>query len=239
MYGGFPDGGVLKPAQYPSWQRNYLQILTSRDLPNWGLPSKPRMTMRLLKMLAAVHAQTLNASQLGKSLDISYKTVQSYLDYLEGAFLIRQLTPFHKNLKKRVVKSPKIFWRDSGLLHALLNIDSEKQLFNQPWVGAGWEGFVIEQILGTLDLSPESCTPYFLRTSDGYEIDLVLEFGREIWAIEIKLTASPGLSDIKRLNKAADMIGARRRILVSRTSRTIENGDTVSSNIDYLLKSLL
>ncbi len=166
FHGGYPDGGVLKPSQYPLWQQSYLEILTSRDLPNWGLPAKPQLTMRLLRMLAAVHGQTLNASQLGQSLDISYKTVKSYLDYLEGAFLIRQLQPFYKNLKKRIVKSPKIYWRDGGLLHALLNVSSEEQLLDQPWVGADWEGFVIEQILGTLQLSQTSLSPLFRRPSD-------------------------------------------------------------------------
>ena len=192
--------------------------------------------MRLLKMLAAVHGQTLNASQLGQSLDISYKTVKSYLDYLEGAFLIRQLQPFYKDLKKRLVKSPKIYWRDSGLLHALLNITSEEHLLNQPWVGADWEGFVIEQILRKLQHTQTSFTPFYLRTSDRYEIDLLLEFGHEIWAIEIKLTASPGLADMQRLNKIADLVGAQRRILVSRTRRIMENDRMISCNLGGALK---
>lgn len=239
LHGGYPDGGVLKPSQYPLWQQSYLEILTSRDLPNWGLPAKPQLTMRLLRMLAAVHGQTLNASQLGQSLDISYKTVKSYLDYLEGAFLIRQLQPFYKNLKKRIVKSPKIYWRDGGLLHALLNVSSEEQLLNQAWVGADWEGFVIEQILGTLQLSQTSFSPFFLRTNDRYEIDLLLELGRELWAIEIKLTSSPARSDFQRLNKIADLVGAKRRILISRTRQTVDNAATTSCNLDSFLQQLV
>ena len=105
-------------------------------------------------------------------------------------------------------------------------------------MGSDWEGFVIEQILGALSLSPRSYTPYFLRTSDRYEVDLILEFGRELWAIEIKLTSSPGLSDIQQLLKTADLIDADKRILVSRTNRVIENDNTISCNLDHFLTTL-
>jgi predicted AAA+ superfamily ATPase len=239
FFGGYPDGGVIHPGGFPSWQLNYLEMLTSRDLPNWGLPAKPQTTMRLLRMLAVLHGQLLNASRLGQSLDISYKTVQSYLDYLEGAFLIRQLQPYHSNLKKRLVKSPKLYWRDSGLLHALMNVADDGDLINQPWVGAGWEGFVIEQILSTVDLTGRSYSAFFLRTSDQYEIDLILDFSVEKWAIEIKLTASPTLGDIQFLSKVADMIDAERRILVSQTSQVMENQNTISCNLDWLINRLV
>lgn len=238
FYGGYPDGGIIDSVGFPSWQLNYLEMLTARDLPNWGLPAKPQMTMRLLKMLAVLHGQLLNASRLGQSLDVSYKTVQSYLDYLEGAFLIRQLQPYHSNLKKRLVKSPKLYWRDSGLLHALMNVRDEVDLVEQPWVGAGWEGFVIEQILSTADLVGRSYSAFFLRTSDQHEIDLILDFSVEKWAIEIKLTASPTLEHIKSFDKVADMIEADRRILVSRTNRVVESDDTISCNLDWVINKL-
>ena len=213
-------------------------MLVFRDLPNWGLPAEPQTTQRLLKMIAAVHGQTLNASQLGKSLDISYKTTKSYLGYLEGAFLIRQLQPFHSNLKKRLVKSPKLYWRDSGLLHALLNIQNEESLLSMPCVGASWEGFVIEQITNTLKLNDAGFSPYFLRTSDQYEIDLVLDFGKEKWAVEIKLTSSPDVADMQRLNKAADIIKADKRIMLSRTSQNVDGGKVVSCNLDWFIQHL-
>src|SRR5438132_10316002 len=95
---------------------------TQRDLPNWGLPAKPQRTDRLLRMLAALHGQVWNASQVGQSMGLSYQTVNSYLDYLAGAFLIRRLQPYQANVRKRLVKTPRIYWRDSGLLHALLNV---------------------------------------------------------------------------------------------------------------------
>jgi len=160
------------------------------------------------------------------------------LEYLEGAFLIRQLQPFHANLKKRLIKSPKIYWRDSGLLHALLNVTDTQELFHQPWVGASWEGFVIEQIIGALKLKDSFFTPYFLRTGDQYEIDLVLDFGKQRWAIEIKLTSSPTVSDMQRLNKVADMIDASRRVMISRTSQNTDNGNVISCNLDWFIRSL-
>ena len=120
--GGYPDGGVLAPRRYPRWQLDYLALLSQRDLPAWGLAAKPQLIERLLRMLAVNHGQRWNASQLGQSLGVSYHTVNTYLDYLEGAFLVRRLAPFHANIGKRLVKSPKVYWRDSGLLHALLNV---------------------------------------------------------------------------------------------------------------------
>ncbi len=238
LYGGYPDGGILDATQYLRWQQHYLEMLVFRDLPNWGLPAEPQTTQRLLKMIAAVHGQTLNASQLGKSLDISYKTVKSYLGYLEGAFLIRQLQPYHSNLKKRLVKSTKLYWRDSGLLHVLLNVQNEKDLLSAPWIGASWEGFVIEQIINHLKLSDVSFSPYFLRTNDQYEIDLVLDFGKEKWAVEIKLTSSPAIADMQRFNKAADIIDADKRILISQTAQNTDGGKVVSCNLDWFIQYL-
>ena len=146
-----------------------------------------------------------NASRIGQSLGLSYQTVNSYLDYLIGAFLVRRLPPFHANLGKRLVKSPKLYWRDSGLLHALLNVPDERSLLVQPWVGASWEGFVIEQVIGELTLQGRHFEPFFFRTSDGLEIDLVVDVGSERWAVEVKLTASPSQADLVQLDKAADM----------------------------------
>jgi len=231
LCGGYPDGGVLKPKRYPRWQLDYLALLAQRDLPLWGLPAKPQTTDRLLRMLAAVHGQMWNASQVGQSLGLSYQTVNSYVDYLAGAFLIRRLRPFQANLRKRLIKSPKVYWRDSGLLHALLNVSDERTLLAQPWVGASWEGYVIEQALG--ELSSRGCAfeAYYFRTSDQFELDLVLDHGRERWAVEIKLTASPGPADMARLDRTADLIGASRRFLVSQVERSSGNLERASCNL--------
>ena len=238
LCGGYPDGGVLGPRRYPQWQLDYLALLTQRDLPTWGLPAKPRTTDRLLRMLAALHGQTWNASQVGQGLGLSYHTVNSYLDYLAGAFLIRRLPPYQANIRKRLVKSPKVYWRDSGLLHALLNVPDQAALLAQPWVGASWEGFVIEQALGELSSRGRTFAASYMRTSDQHELDLVLDFGREVWAVKIKLTSSPGPDDMARLGKAADMIRASRRFLVSQTSRSSGDQRRVSCNLPTFLDHL-
>jgi predicted AAA+ superfamily ATPase len=238
LCGGYPDGGVLRPARYPRWQMDYLSLLSQRDLPAWGLPAKPQVTDRLFRMLAALHGQTWNASQVGQSLGLSYKTVNSYLDYLVGAYLIRRLQPYQANLKKRLVKSPKIYWRDTGLLHAVLNVANTRALLSRPWVGASWEGYVIEQTLGTLSACGLPCDAYYFRTSDQHEIDLVLDFGDELWAVEIKLTSSPGPADMARLNKTADMIQASHRFLVSQVRQPSGDGRRSSCNLLGFLSHL-
>ena len=189
-------------------------------------------------MVAAVHGQVWNASRLGQSLGLSYQTVNSYLDYLVGAFLIRRLEPFHANLRKRLVKSPKVYWRDSGLLHALLNVPDGRTLLVQPWVGASWEGFVIEQVLGELASQGRRFEPYFFRTSDGYELDLVLDLGSERWAVEIKLSASPTRADLEQLDRTATMIRASRRFLVSQTPRSSGDSERASCNLAGLIGRL-
>jgi uncharacterized protein len=238
LCGGYPDGGVLTGNGFPRWQRDYLAILTQRDLPTWGLPAKPQTTNRLLKMLAAVHGQSWNATQVGQSMGLDHKTVNSYMDYLAGAFLIRRLQPYRANIRKRLVKSPKLYWRDSGLLHALLNVPDSKTLLTQPWVGASWEGFVIEQILGVLSTTGKQFEAYYLRTNDQRELDLVLDFGKELWAVEIKLSASPSLGEMQRLDETADLIHAKRRFLVSNTHHSVWGEERVSCNLNELLQYL-
>ncbi len=233
--GGFPDGGVLKGRQYPRWQHDYLTLLVQRDLPSWGLPARPQIMGRLLRMVAGAHGQVWNASAIGRSLGLSYHTVDSYLDYLEGAFLIRRLRPLHANLRKRLVKSPKVFWRDSGLLHATLGVLDERDLLGQPWVGASWEGFVIEQVLGALAAEGLRHDAWFLRTSDGHELDLVVDVGGQRWALEIKLTASPSPRDMTQVDRLGEMIGATRRYVVSQVEVPSGDLERASCNLPWLL----
>jgi len=238
MNGGYPDGGVLDGKRYPQWQRDYLALLTQRDLPNWGLSAAPQTTIRLLQMLAAIQGQVWNASLIGQSLGLSYHTVNNYLDYLVGAFIIRRLPPYRPNIRKRLTKSPRVYWRDSGLLHALLNVPDERSLLAQPWVGASWEGYVIEQVIGALNSVGRQFEAYYFRTSDQYELDLVLDLGAERWALEVKLSASPRPGDMARLDKTADMIEATRRYLVSKTSRSSGDESRASCNLAWLLERL-
>jgi uncharacterized protein len=224
LRGGFPDGGVLGGGGFPHWQIDYLTLLAQRDLPAWGLPAKPAVTDRLLRMTAAVHGQIWNASQVGQSLGLSYHTVNSYLDFLEGAYLLRRLPPWLPNLKKRLIRSPRVYWRDTGLLHALLGVRDADELLHQPWVGASWEGFVIGQVVELLAARGVTVVPHYFRTSDGYEVDLVFKLGRHLWAVEVKLTTSPAQADFARFNAAADLIEADRRVLVAQVGETVFNG---------------
>ncbi|MCE2390625.1 MAG: ATP-binding protein, partial [Proteobacteria bacterium] len=164
--GGYPDGGILRPSRFPGWQLDYLELLAQRDLPAWGLSAAPRRTLLLMRMLAATHGQVWNGAALGRSLGLDAKTVERHVDFLEGAYLIRRLTPYHANLKKRLVKAPKLYWRDSGLVHALLGLESERRLHAQPWVGSSFECHVIEQLLGHAAATGQRATPYFLRSHD-------------------------------------------------------------------------
>ena len=189
-------------------------------------------------MSAAVNAQLWNASRMGQHLGLSHPTVNSYLDYLEGAFLVRRLRPWVGNLKKHLIRSPKLYWRDSGLLHALLRVRERDELLVQPWVGGSWEGFVIEQIIATLATVGCRCDAYLLRTSDGYEIELLLDLGRERWAFEIKRTSQPDPHDLERLNAAADLVRGKRRFLVSQTRRATFSDRVSSCGLEELLAHL-
>jgi uncharacterized protein len=239
LKGGYPDGGILKATNYPVWQKSYLDLLAMRDLPAWGLPARPQVTQRFFRMLAASHGSIWNASQIGKSLGLTYHTVNTYLDFLEQAYLIRKLPPYFTNIKKRLVKSPKIYFRDSGLLHSLMNLSRKDELMVQPWVGMSWEGWVIEQILIFLNMENINFDgPYYFRTNDGNEIDLIFIVNRSIFTVEIKLSSSPARDDMERLKKAADLIGECQKVLISKTTHPIENTGLLSTNLRGFLQYL-
>jgi len=240
LMGGYPDGGILNSDTFPGWQQNYLDLLAMRDLPLLGLPAKHQVTKRFFKMLAINQGQLWNASQIGKSLGISYHTVNIYLDFLEDIYLIRRTRPFLPNLKKRLVKSPKIYYRDSGLLHAIMKIDSFDNLLSQPWVGASWEGWVIEQILSILNNNGIAYEgPFFMRTSDGFEIDCILKIRATTWAIDVKLSSSPGRNDFSRLIQTAQLAGIEHCALISRQRNAIQSGNVSSSDIFSFINTIL
>jgi len=238
LMGGFPDGGVRRPAAFPQWANSYLRLITERDLPALGIPCTPQVTQKLLRMMAALNGQQWNASELGRSMGVNYQTVTRYVDFIEGAFLLRRLPAFHANLSKRLVKAPKIHWCDTGLLHATLGIDSDDALRHHPAVGASWESFVVEQALGMLAALGVPHSAFHFRTSDGYELDLVLESGRERWAVEIKLTSDPSPHDLARLEKCAAMVSATRAILVSQVAADAGDKHRLSCGIDRFLREI-
>ncbi|MGA3323099.1 MAG: ATP-binding protein [Terriglobia bacterium] len=183
--GGFPDSFLASDASRSLiWRQNFIRTYLERDIPQLG-PRIPATTLhRFWTMLAHLQGGLFNAAQLARSLAVDGKTVTRYLDLLADLMLVRRLQPFQRNIGKRLVKSPKVFVRDSGIVHALLNIGEEESLLGHPVAGASWEGFVIENLVMA---APLRSVPLFYRTATGAEIDLLLEIpGHGLWAIEIK-----------------------------------------------------
>jgi len=185
LHGGFP-GSILAPNArlQQKWVQNFIQTYVERDLPMLGLKVDHNTLRKLWTMLAHMQGSVLNMTNLGKSLELSSTTIKRYLSFLEDAFLIRQLKPYAANVKKRLVKSPKVYVRDSGALHYLLGIETFIELQGNPIVGSSWEGYVVEQIC---QLLPDQFQPYFYRTQDGAACDLVItKAGVPVKGIEIK-----------------------------------------------------
>jgi len=191
--GGFPDAFITKSDdEAMDWQADFVRTYATRDMIMLGLPMPAMQIERLLQMLAHMHGQLVNYSQLARSLGVSQPTVTSALHYLEQAMLIRTLKPWHNNMGKRLVKTPKVYIRDSGMLHYLLGLRNYQQLLGHPQAGNSWEGFVIQQILAVL---PRQFQPFFYRTSGGSELDLLLVKGNVAdYAMEIKLSTAPQLT---------------------------------------------
>jgi predicted AAA+ superfamily ATPase len=193
LRGGYPDSFLTRDMESSlNWREAFIRTYLERDVPQLGIRVPAGQLRNFWTMIAHHHAQLWNASQIANSLGVSAPTVRHYLSILEDTFLVRQLQPFHANLKKRLVKAPKVFIRDSGLLHSLLGIGSMDDLQGNPLAGHSWEGFVIEQIVAQL---PPRWEAYFFRTAAGAEIDLVLaRSGKKPIAVEIKFSASPDVS---------------------------------------------
>jgi len=186
LRGGFPDSYLAKDdADSLAYRRNFIRTYLERDIPQFGLRIPAETLERLWTMLAHSQGTLLNASRLAVNLSVSSHTITSYIDLLVDLLLVRRLQPYRSNMGKRLVKSPKTYVRDSGLLHALLGIKDLNELSGHPVVGTGWEGFVIETLLAA---APAHTTKSFYRTAAGAEIDLILELGGNhgMWAIEIK-----------------------------------------------------
>jgi predicted AAA+ superfamily ATPase len=211
LRGGFPDSYLATDdSESFSWREDLIRTYLERDIPMFG-PRIPAETLRRFwTMLAHGHGGLHNSSKIASSLEVSSPTVHRYTDLLVDLLLLRRLVPFHINTKKRLVKSPKVFVRDSGLLHALLQISALDDLLAHPVVGGSWEGFVIENLINS---APTRTVAGFYRTSGGAEIDLVLQLpGGKIWAIEIK--KNPANSPSRGFYEACQDINPARKFLV-------------------------
>lgn len=189
LRGGYPDSFLAgTDAQSMQWRQAFVATYLERDIPQLGIRIPAAQLGRFWTMLVHLNGQLWNASQISASMGLSPVTVRHYLDVLEDTFIVRQLRPWFANAGKRLIKAPKIYVRDTGLLHCLLQLGTVDLLQGHPGVGSSWEGFVIEQILATL---PDNYRPFFYRTNAGAEIDLILSDGKNPIAVEIKYSATP------------------------------------------------
>jgi predicted AAA+ superfamily ATPase len=188
--GGFPRSFLARSnAESDEWRREFIRTFLERDLPQLGISIRSTALQRFWTMLAHYHGQIWNASEFGRSFGVADTTVRHYLDIMTGALVVRQLQPWHENIRKRQVKSPKIYLADAGLLHALLNLRSPADVEGHPKLGASWEGFVLQHLIRHLDAKPEEC--FFWATHSGAELDLLIVRGNRRLGFEIKLTSSP------------------------------------------------
>jgi predicted AAA+ superfamily ATPase len=193
LNGGYPEA-LLTESKTKSvrWRRSFIQTYIERDLPLLGLNSKIADMQRLVRMISHIHGNQLSYQTLSKSMGLTGPTIKKQIDFLEHAYIVRLLEPFYHNIGKRLVKSPKIYLRDTGLLHSLLEVERFEDLFGNPVIGNSWEGYVIEQIYAVL---PESYTLNYYRTQQGAELDLVIcKNLKPVIGIEIKFNSSPKFS---------------------------------------------
>jgi len=191
LRGAYPDSYLAESDSASNlWRENFLRTYVERDIPQLGFQIPAQQLKRMLIMSAHSHAQIFNASKLGESLGLTHPTIKRYLDLLEQTFILRSLPPYELNTKKRLVKSPKVYVRDSGLLHRLLQIDDYNSLLSHPIMGSSWEGLVIENICSSL----KDCQFSFYRSATGNELDLIIQKGRKVIAIECKASTAPKLT---------------------------------------------
>ncbi len=191
LRGAYPDSYLANSDDASNlWRENFLRTYVERDIPQLGFQIPAQQLMRMLIMSAHSHAQLFNASKLGEALGLTHPTIKRYLDLLEQTFILRSLPPYELNTKKRLVKSPKVYVRDSGLLHRLLQVDDYNALLGHPIVGSSWEGLVIENVCSSF----RDCQFAFYRSAAGSELDLIIQKGDKVIAIECKASTAPKLN---------------------------------------------
>jgi predicted AAA+ superfamily ATPase len=225
LKGGFPD--ALR-GDFREWWEAYLRLFLERDLPQYGVSADPVLARRLLTMLAHMQGGLLNASQLGGSLGISYHTVQRHLAVFEQTFLVRLLQPYFRNVGKRLVKAPKVYLRDTGLLHHLLGISTLEELESHPVGGASWETFTIEDVLRREHIAHPGSNAFFWRTAAGAEVDLVIERGNRRLALEVKTARADQPQVIRALEAALGDLDADRGWIIDQAKGIERLGERVA-----------
>lgn len=235
LRGGFPRSWLARSnADSMNWRKAYMATFLERDIPALGIDMAPGAMRRLWLMLAHSHGNVLNASDLARSMDTSQPTIRRYLDLLSGTFTTRLLPPWHANVRKRQVKSPKVFFRDSGILHALLDLPDMAALRGHPAVGASWEGFALEQVTHIVEASTEEC--HFWRTHTGAELDLLIVRGRERLAFEFKYSSAPKTT--RSMYSALDDLGLDHITIVCPSASTypLSSKITVTNLADLAIR---
>jgi len=211
LKGGFPDAAR---GNFREWWEAYLRLFLERDLPQFGVAADPLLMRRLMTMLAHAQGGSFNASQFGAALGVSYHAVQRYIDALEQTFLVRRLRPYFRNVGKRLVKAPRLYLRDTGLLHHLLNISTLDELDQHPVRGASWETFVIEDVLRREAVAHSGSQAWFWRTAAGGEVDLVIERAGRRVAVEVKTARGGSARAVRGLREALPDLDAYRAWIV-------------------------
>ena len=235
LVGGLPLSMLAKTTDESfMWLENFIRTFLERDLRNFGFNIAPDTLHRLWKMLAHNNGQVLNSSQLGNAMGLSHTTINKYIDILANTFMLRILQPYHTNLKKRLIKSPKVYFRDTGILNSLLNINTFDELFSHPVYGTAWEIIVIENIINKY----KGWDFFFYRTASGNEIDLVLTKAKRVIAIEIKASTTPKLS--RGFWQALDDIQATEAYVIAQVNINypMKNNVMVYSLNDFLEKEI-
>lgn len=189
LQGGFPRSFLAENNEVSfKWRQNFMKTFLEKDIPSFGIQISSTQLWRFLQMAAHYHGQLWNNSEIGRSLQISDKTVKYYLDIFTETFLVRQLSPWYRNVGKQVSKPHKFYFRDSGILHTLLNLSNKEELLRHPKLGASWEGFALEQLI---ELSGGAPNIYFWNAYKGAEIDLILSIKGKLWGFEAKYSDAP------------------------------------------------
>ncbi len=231
--GGFPRC-YLAPSFDASiaWRKHYITTFLEQDIPNLGINVPPQMLRRFWMMLAHFHGNVFNAADLGKSLGVTGPTIRRYLDILTGTFMVRQLQPWFVNMKKRQVKSPKIYFKDSGIFHTLMGISDQDTLLSHPRLGASWEGFALEEIIRYIDATPEEC--YFWATHAGAELDLlIIKDGKKL-GFEFKYSDAPKLTASMKIAFEELELDSLTVIYPGKSTFPLHEGITVSGLANYL-----
>ncbi|MFY9341360.1 MAG: ATP-binding protein [Planctomycetota bacterium] len=221
--GGFPRSFLAADdaASY-AWRQDFIETFLSRDAVQFGISLPPEGLRRFWTMLAHGHGGTLNAAELGRALSIDQKTASRYVDVLAGTFLVRRLPPWFTNTKKRLVKAPKVYVRDSGILHALLGLRSGAEVMSHPRFGLSWEGFAIEEIIGLLQAERDAC---FWGTHSGAELDLVVPRGGKVYGFECKFADAPAAT--KSMHEAREELDLEKLFVVYPGARSFELGERI------------